>query len=64
MREAIDRLPADQRVVMLLASLEGMNCEETAQLLSIPRPTVLARNVRARNSLRQLTSEEEPARSA
>jgi len=64
MREAINHLPADQRVVLLLASLEGMNCEETAQLLSIPRPTVLSRNVRARNSLRQLTTEEEPARSA
>ncbi len=64
MREAIANLPADQRVALLLASLEGMNCEETAQLLSIPRSTILSRNVRARATLRQLTEEEEPARSA
>ena len=64
MREAINHLPADQRVVLLLSSLEGMDCDETAQLLSIPRASVLSRNVHARSSLRQLTSEEEPARSA
>ena len=48
---AIDRLPLDQREVLLLIVLEGLSYDEAAAILGIPRSSVLARLVRARGAL-------------
>ena len=50
----LQRLPAEQRAVLLLVSLEDMGYEETARILAIPVGTVMSRLSRARNRLREL----------
>src|SRR5438045_8598034 len=49
---AIARLPADQRAVLLLVTLEEMSYEEVARTLGIPIGTVMSRLSRARETLR------------
>jgi RNA polymerase sigma factor (sigma-70 family) len=49
---AIARLPADQRAVLLLVTLEEMSYEEVARTLGIPIGTVMSRLSRAREKLR------------
>src|SRR3954447_10764478 len=51
---AIARLPADQRAVLLLITLEEMSYEEVARTLGIPTGTVMSRLSRAREKLRLL----------
>jgi RNA polymerase sigma-70 factor (ECF subfamily) len=51
---AIARLPADQRAVLLLVTLEEMSYEEVARTLGIPIGTVMSRLSRARDKLRLL----------
>jgi RNA polymerase sigma-70 factor (ECF subfamily) len=51
---AIARLPADQRAVLLLVTLEEMSYEEVARTLGIPIGTVMSRLSRARDKLRAL----------
>ena len=51
---AIARLPADQRAVLLLVTLEEMSYEEVARTLGIPIGTVMSRLSRAREKLRML----------
>lgn len=51
---AIALLPAEQRAVLLLVSLEDMSYEEVARTLSIPMGTVMSRLSRAREKLRQM----------
>jgi RNA polymerase sigma-70 factor (ECF subfamily) len=51
---AIARLPADQRAVLLLVTLEDMSYEEVARTLGIPIGTVMSRLSRAREKLRLL----------
>ncbi len=53
-QEAIAQLDDDQRLPILLVSMEGWSTEEVAELLSIPRGTVLSRLHRARQRLKQL----------
>src|ERR1017187_3165098 len=38
--QALDRLGADQRTVLLLAAVEGFTCREIADILTIPPGTV------------------------
>lgn len=52
-RDALARLPTNQREVLLLVVLEGMSYEETAQALNIPAGTVMSRLHRARERLRR-----------
>jgi len=49
---AIARLPAEQRAVLLLVTLEEMSYEEVARALGIPIGTVMSRLSRAREKLR------------
>lgn len=49
---AVARLPADQRAVLLLVSIEDMSYEEVAGALAIPIGTVMSRLSRAREKLR------------
>jgi RNA polymerase sigma-70 factor, ECF subfamily len=51
--EAIERLPAEQRSLLLWVSVEGLSYEEVAQILDIPLGTVMSRLSRARQALRQ-----------
>jgi len=51
---AISRLPADQRAVLLLVTLEEMSYEEVARTLGIPIGTVMSRLSRAREKLRAM----------
>jgi RNA polymerase sigma-70 factor (ECF subfamily) len=51
---AIAQLPAEQRGVLLLVTLEDMSYEEVARTLSIPIGTVMSRLSRAREKLRAL----------
>jgi RNA polymerase sigma-70 factor (ECF subfamily) len=53
---AIGRLPADQRAVLLLVTLEEMSYEEVARTLGIPIGTVMSRLSRAREKLRAMMS--------
>ncbi len=51
-RSAIDRLPPDEREVMVLRDLEGHPYEEIAKLTRLPLGTVKSRIARARRLLR------------
>jgi RNA polymerase sigma factor (sigma-70 family) len=50
----LQRLPADQRAVLLLVVLEDMSYKEAAHVLAIPIGTVMSRLSRARSRLREL----------
>lgn len=56
------RLPRDQRVALLLVSLEDMSYAEVAKITGVPIGTVMSRLSRARSRLQALL--EAPARSA
>ena len=49
--EALDRLPEEQKSVLLLATVEGLSYAETAGVLDIPLGTVMSRLSRARERL-------------
>lgn len=51
---ALQRLPDEQREVLLLIALERLSYEETAKALGIPLGTVMSRLHRARERLRTL----------
>jgi len=52
--DALSRLPAEQRAVLLLVGLEQFTYEEAAQVLDIPLGTVMSRLSRGRERLRLL----------
>src|ERR1700732_30392 len=54
LKTAIDRLPEEQRAVLLLIGLEGMGYDETPTIMSVPVGTVRSRLSRARETLRQM----------
>jgi RNA polymerase sigma-70 factor (ECF subfamily) len=54
LERAIDRLPDEQRITLLLIGLEGMKYEEVAQICSVPIGTVRSRLSRAREELRRM----------
>ena len=54
LQQAIAQLPADQREVFLMVSLEGFSYKEVAKIMDTPMGTVMSRLSRARNQLRQL----------
>jgi RNA polymerase sigma-70 factor (ECF subfamily) len=51
-REAFDRLPMNDRVILSLITIEGLKYEEAAALLKVPVGTVRSRLSRARDKLR------------
>jgi RNA polymerase sigma-70 factor (ECF subfamily) len=51
---ALERLPEEQRQVLLLVGLEGMRYEEVAVVLNVPVGTVRSRLSRGRDMLRRL----------
>jgi RNA polymerase sigma-70 factor, ECF subfamily len=50
-RRAVGRLPADQRTVLLLVTVDGLSYKEAAQVVGVPVGTVMSRLARARVAL-------------
>lgn len=50
--DAIEKLPADYRVVFMLRDVEGLSTEETAKMVDLTVPAVKSRLHRARSFLR------------
>ena len=63
LERCLQRLPPEQRAVLLLVTLEDMDYADTARILGIPVGTVMSRLSRARSRLR-LLMERAPAASA
>ena len=62
MLRALAQLPEEQRIVVLLVSVEDLSYAETATVVGVPIGTVMSRLARGREKLRQLTgSEARPA---
>lgn len=62
MLRGLDRLPEEQRTVVLLVSVEDLSYAETAAVLGIPIGTVMSRLARGREKLRHYTdSDARPA---
>lgn len=60
-RREVAKLPAEQRAVLLLVSVEGASYKDAAEILEIPIGTVMSRLSRARLTLGQALSEEKAA---
>ena len=58
LRDALDRLGADQRAILSLKYAEGFGVDEIAQILGIPEGTVKSRLHYAREALRQVLKED------
>ncbi len=58
------RLPEDQRVVLLLVTLEDLSYEEVAKIIATPVGTVMSRLARGRARLRELMDSALPAETA
>ncbi|WP_285416200.1 sigma-70 family RNA polymerase sigma factor [Pseudomonas sp. efr-133-TYG-5] len=56
--QAFDRLPTEQRALLLMVSVEGLSYKDVAQILEVPTGTVMSRLSRARQALRQLSDGE------
>lgn len=54
--ECLDRLPEEQRAVILLVAMEGVTYDEAAEILDVPIGTVRSRLSRGRETLRELRS--------
>ncbi|MBT9512064.1 MAG: RNA polymerase sigma factor [Acidovorax sp.] len=54
LERCLQRLPAEQRAVLLLVAMEDMGYEDTARILAVPVGTVMSRLSRARARLRTL----------
>ena len=52
LKRALDRLPEDQRVAILLIDLQGFRYADAAEALGVPPGTVASRVARARAALR------------
>jgi len=60
-RAEIAKLPADQRLVLGLVTVEGVSYAEAAEILSIPIGTVMSRLARARKKLARALAAAEAA---
>jgi RNA polymerase sigma-70 factor (ECF subfamily) len=58
MLRALDRLPEEQRSVVLLVGVEDLSYAETAAVLGVPIGTVMSRLARGREKLREYTGAE------
>ena len=55
-RQAVDSLSEEHRLVVTLHHIEGMDVESVASMLGVPRGTVMSRLSRAREALRRKLS--------
>jgi RNA polymerase sigma-70 factor (ECF subfamily) len=56
-QRCVSRLPAEQREVLMLVSVDGMSYREAADVLAIPMGTVMSRLSRARLALGRMLGE-------
>lgn len=63
LEQAINRLPKDQRTVVLLIGLEGIQYDRVAAILKVPVGTVRSRLARGRAELRRLMDADRVVRS-
>jgi RNA polymerase sigma-70 factor (ECF subfamily) len=56
-RDALEKLPAEFREVLVLREMEGLSYKEIADIAGIAIGTVMSRLSRARSNLRQLIAE-------
>ncbi|WP_455218323.1 RNA polymerase sigma factor [Kaarinaea lacus] len=61
-QQAIETLPPDQREVLLLVSLEGLQYQQVAAILGVPEGTVMSKLSRARSRLRNIMQYEQAGR--
>ena len=54
LQAAIGRLPADQRIILVLSDIEGYQYHEIAEMLGVPIGTVKSRLSRARSRVRDI----------
>jgi RNA polymerase sigma-70 factor (ECF subfamily) len=59
LERCLDNLPEEQRIVLLLVSLEDLTFSEVAQTLGVPIGTVMSRLARGRERLRVMMDETE-----
>ncbi len=60
--QSVQRLPDEQRQILLLVGLEGFSYEEAAQITGVPVGTVKSRLSRARRTLREMLEDgDEPS---
>jgi RNA polymerase sigma-70 factor, ECF subfamily len=52
-RLAVERLPPDQRTVLMLVAVEGLSYKEAAAVVDVPVGTIMSRLARARTALQQ-----------
>ena len=57
--QSLQRLPDDQRQILLLVGVEGFSYEEAAQIAGVPVGTVMSRLSRARRKLREMLEDGE-----
>jgi len=56
--EALDRLPEEQRTVLVLGVVEGFTAREMSEILDVPAGTVMSRLSRARQAMRNALAPE------
>ena len=56
-QEALEQIPEKHRAILLLRELDGLSYEELAQVLEIPKGTVMSRLFHARAKVQKLLSE-------
>ena len=54
---ALEQIPEKHRAILLLRELDGLSYEELAQVLEIPKGTVMSRLFHARAKVQKLLSE-------
>jgi RNA polymerase sigma-70 factor (ECF subfamily) len=52
-RQAVERLPPDQRTTLMLVTVEGLSYKEAAVVAGVPVGTIMSRLARARTALQQ-----------
>jgi len=55
--EALDTLPADQKIIFILRFYENQSYKEISQTLNLPNGTVMSRLSRARKKLKELMAD-------
>jgi RNA polymerase sigma-70 factor (ECF subfamily) len=64
-RRAVERLPAEQRAVLLLVTVDGLSYREAAAVVGVPIGTIMSRLARARMALQaQLEAGDRPTGNA
>jgi RNA polymerase sigma-70 factor (ECF subfamily) len=53
-RQAVSQLPPDQRITLMLVTVEGLSYKQAADVTGVPVGTIMSRLARARIALQQL----------